>query len=155
MTKCWKSIHVSYLFIVLMTISGVNNTTGHAETDTPTGEQGFHFRGIESTTTESFTVEDGWKVRWETEGPSFQLSAYGVITPLYEGQITKPEQIVRSFEIFQPIILANSSNASGTAFHRRGGTFYLNVTTSGPWTIHITTIETTIDYLDVPYTGAP
>jgi hypothetical protein len=141
--------------MLLMTVFAITGTTGFAESDISTSTQEFHFSGNESTATESFTVEDGWEVHWKTEGASFQLSAFGVVTPLYEGSMTETEQIRRSFEVYQPIILADSSKTSGTAFHRRGGTFYLHVITSGPWNIHIITVKTTKDYLDVPYTGAP
>lgn len=139
----------------LLTISAINGAIGHAESDISTSTQEFHFSGKESAATESFTVEDGWEVQWQTEGTSFQLSAFGVVAPLYEGSMTETEQIRRSFEVYQPIILADSSKTSGTAFHRRGGTFYLHVITSGPWTIHIITVRPSKDYLDVPYTGAP
>ena len=115
-----------------------------------------YFKGTDSATTESFTVEDGWEVIWETESTYFQLSAYGVNDPLYKkGTMTEQEQIVRSFEIYQPIILANSSHSSGKASHALGGTFYLKVKASGRWTIHLKAIKPTKDYLDVPYTGAP
>ena len=155
MTTSLKSIHRHALFITLLITIPFNYPAGRAETDPPPVKGEFRFNGVESTTTASFTVEDGWEVHWQTEGSSFQLSAYGVIAPLYEGQMIHPEQIIRSFEIYQPILLANSSEPSGTASHRRGGTFYLNVTASGPWTIRIKTVKPTKDYLDVPYTGAP
>ena len=127
-----------------------------AENSTATTPFERHFKGTDSATTEPFTVEDGWEVHWETKSKSFQLSAFGVNDPLYKkGTMTEREQIVRSFEIYQPLILANSSKSSGTASHPLGGTFYLKVKASGPWTIHLKAVKRTKDYLDVPYTGAP
>ncbi|MCA9470447.1 MAG: hypothetical protein MRJ96_14720 [Nitrospirales bacterium] len=125
-----------------------------AETSSLPSSNDLYFSGNDSTTTQMFTLKDGWEVRWETDSPSFQLSAYGV-ADLYEGNLSQTEQVLRSFEMYEPIILANSADSSGTAFHPLGGTFYLKIIASGPWTIHLKQVKRTKDYLDVPYTGAP
>ncbi len=151
-----------YLGIVVMTLTiGVwpfsgfgNNPSVFAETSSAPTQKDLYFSGNETMITESFTLEDGWEITWETESQSFQLSAFGV-ADLYEGALSETEKVLRSFEMYEPIILANSADSSGKAFHPLGGTFYLKIIASGPWTVHLKPVKRTKDYLDVPYTGAP
>ncbi len=134
---------------------GMSSLQSFAETAGPPSPLIFSFQGTASTTTESFTIHGGWEVIWETESKFFQLSASGVTEAGYSGVMTEQEKILRSFETFEPIVLANSTEPKGKAFHPVGGTFSLKVVASGPWTIHLKAVKRTKDYLDVPYTGAP
>ena len=134
---------------------GIHSSESFAETSHHTTALELQFHGTNSSRTELFTIAGGWEVSWETDSKPFQLSAYGVTEAGYRGIMSEQEQILRSFETFQPIILANSTELKGTAFHRVGGTFYLKVVSSGSWTIHLKAVKRTRDYLDVPYTGAP
>ena len=147
---------ISFILLHLLIIFGTSTSSFSRETSQATGHtMQLHFSGMGSTETEQFTIEGGWEVLWETESESFQLSAYGVTDPGYRGVMTEQEQILRSFETFQPIVLANSTESKGKAFHRVGGVFYLKIVTTGSWTIHLRSVKRTKDYLDVPYTGAP
>ena len=154
-SKRHLGIVVSTLALAAWTVfSFGNHPSLYAETSLAPLLTDLHFSGNEPATTDTFTLEDGWEVTWKTESDSFQLSAYGVAN-LYEGVLSETEQVLRSFEVFEPIILANSADSSGTAFHPLGGTFYLKIVASGPWTVHLKPVKRTKDYLDVPYTGAP
>ena len=113
------------------------------------------FTGTGPEKTQLFTVEDGWKIQWETESPTFKLSAHGSARRPYVGPTNEREEILRWFEVLEPIVLANTTNQQGTAVHPLGGTFYLKIVATGPWRIRLETIKDTKDYLDVPYTGAP
>ena len=113
------------------------------------------FTGTGPETTRLFTVEDGWKIQWETESPTFKLSAHGSARRPYVSSSNEREKILRLFEATQPIVLANTTNPKGTAIHPLGGTFYFTVIAKGPWRIDLKTFRDTKDYLDVPYTGAP
>jgi len=113
------------------------------------------FTGTGPTKTRLFSVEDGWEIRWETESPAFKLSAHGSARRPYVGPTNKRDEVLRWFEVLEPIVLANTSKTHGTASHPLGGTFYLRIVANGPWSIHLKTVKDTKDYLDVPYTGAP
>ena len=113
------------------------------------------FTGTGPVQTEHFTVEDGWKIRWETESSSFKLSAHGSARRPYVGPTNEREEVLRWFETIHPIVLANSTETTGTAEHPFGGSFYLKIVADGPWRIDLKTRPDTKDYLDVPYTGAP
>ena len=129
----------------------VQETAEH--TKTPNVEMTFIGTGSEET--EPFTVADGWKIQWETKSPSFKLSAHGTAQRPYIGSTNEREKILQWFESVQPIVLANTNDSKGIAFHPFGGTFYLKIVANGPWSIYLKTIPDTKDYLDVPYTGAP
>ena len=113
------------------------------------------FTGTGSQKTQLFTVKDGWELRWKTESPTFKLSAHGSARRPYVGPTNERDEVLRWFEVLEPIVLANTTTQQGTAFHPLGGTFYLKIVANGPWSIHLKTIKDTKDYLDVPYTGAP
>ncbi len=114
-----------------------------------------NFSGTGSEETRPFTVKDGWEIQWETEAPSFKLSAHGSAQRPYISETTEREDILRWFERLEPIVLANTTKKKGTAVHPLGGTFYFKVVANGPWEVHLKTFKDTKDYLDVPYTGAP
>ncbi len=113
------------------------------------------FSGMGSEETEAFMVKDGWEIQWETESPSFKLSAHGTAQRPYIGSTNEREKVLRWFESVQPIVLANTTDSQGKAYHPFGGTFVLKIVADGPWRIHLKTIPDNKDYLDVPYTGAP
>ncbi len=113
------------------------------------------FTGSGPGETKVFTVADGWKIQWKTDSPSFKLSAHGSARRPYVGPTSERDAILRQFETVHPIVLANTTKTNGTAVHPLGGTFYFTILADGPWSIHLTTIKDTKDYLDVPYTGAP
>ncbi len=113
------------------------------------------FEGSGSGITKTFTVEDGWKITWEAESPSFRLIAHGSARRPYSGPTSERDRVVQWFETVEPIVLVNSLDSKGEAFHPYGGTFYLKILAKGPWSLSLTTVKDTKDYLDVPYTGAP
>ncbi len=113
------------------------------------------FKGSGPADTQTFTVDDGWQVEWKTTSPGFKLSAHGSSKRPYIGAMNERDVILQQFETQHPILLANTTEITGTAFHPWGGTFYLRVMANGLWTITLHTIKDTKDYLDVPYTGAP
>ena len=113
------------------------------------------FEGSGTQTTKLFTVEDGWKIDWETESPTFKLLAHGSANRPYSAPQSERDKVLKFFETVQPIVLANSTESKGQAFHPHGGTFYLKILAKGPWTLRLITVKDTKDYLDVPYTGAP
>ena len=128
---------------------------GATETQKETSSVEITFSGTGPGETKSFTVQDGWKIQWETESPTFRLSAHGTARRPYVGATNERDEILRRFEAIQPIILANTTDSRGTAFHPLGGTFHLVIEANGSWRIHLKTFKDTKDYLDVPYTGAP
>ncbi len=151
--KRWSAIiiMIATAFTYLEMSNAAQETT--EQTETANIEMTFSGRGSEET--EPFTVKDGWKIQWETESPSFKLSAHGSAQRPYVGSTNEREKILQWFESVQPIVLANTSDSKGTAFHPFGGTFFLKIVADGQWSIYLKTIPDTKDYLDVPYTGAP
>ena len=113
------------------------------------------FRGSGTHTTNLFTVEDGWKISWETDSPSFKLTAHGTAQRPYTGPTNDREKVLQWLETVQPIVLADTTEPKGHAFHPFGGKFYLKILAKGAWVLHLTTVKDTKDYLDVPYTAAP
>ena len=150
--KGWK------IFILLILLLAPNFLEmSRAATENPEKASVFEmtFTGIGPKKTQFFTVEDGWKIWWETESPTFKLSAHGSAQRPYNGPTSKRDNVLRWFEILEPIVLVNTTETTGTAVHPFGGTFYLKIVADGPWRIDLKTIPDTKDYLDVPYTGAP
>ena len=99
------------------------------------------FTGTGPEKTQQFTVENGWKIRWETESPTFKLSAHGSARRPYVGPTNEREEVLRWFKTIQPIVLANTTNRHGTAIHPLGETFHLKIVVNGPWSIHLKTIK--------------
>ena len=146
------------VFIIMILLLAFNfPEISKAATKNPEKASGLEmtFTGTGSGETGRFTVEDGWKIRWETESSSFKLSAHGSARRPYVGPANERDEVLRWFETMHPIVLANTTKATGTAEHPIGGTFYLKIVADGPWRIDLKTIPDTKDYLDVPYTGAP
>ncbi len=143
--------------MVFLTFHSLELTQAATEKTLPTKASAFEmtFTGTGPTKTQRFTVNDGWKIQWETESPTFKLSAHGSARRPYNGPTNEREEILRWFEVLEPIILANSTKHQGKAVHPLGGTFYLKIVATGPWRVHLKTFKDTKDYLDVPYTGAP
>ena len=145
------------MIMITSTFNSLDISIAAQETTDHTNTQNIEmtFSGTGSEETEAFIVKDGWKIQWETESPSFKLSAHGTAQRPYIGQTNEREEVLRWFESVQPIVLANTTDSKGTAFHPFGGTFFLKIVANGPWSIYLKTIPDTKDYLDVPYTGAP
>ena len=149
--------NVWLLIILLLTLSSLETSQASTEEGNPekTAATEITFTGAGPEETRTFSVEDGWKIEWETESPPFKLSAHGTAQRPYIGSTNEREKILQWFESVQPLVLANTFDTNGTAYHPLGGTFYLKIVADGPWRIHLQTIPDTKDYLDVPYTGAP
>ena len=145
------------IIIMILLLAFNSLDMSKAATDNPEKALVFEmtFTGTGPQKTRLFSVEDGWKIRWETESPTFKLSAHGSARRPYVGPTNEREEVLRWFEATQPIVLANSTSKHGTAVHPLGGTFYLKIVANGQWSIHLKTIKDTKNYLDVPYTAAP
>ena len=142
-------------FFLTWIFLGVSHASdSHAQDETPSSVE-LVFRGSGAHTTKLFTVEDGWEIKWETESPSFKLLAHGTASRPYTGPTNEREKVLQWFEAVKPIVLANTTESMGHAFHPFGGTFYLKILAKGSWVLHLTAVKDTKDYLDVPYTGAP
>jgi hypothetical protein len=143
------------IIIVLLTFNSLEMSRAATENPENVSVVELTFTGTGSGKTQLFTVEDGWKIQWETESPTFKLSAHGSARRPYAGPTNEREEILRWFEVLEPIVLANTTNQHGKAVHPLGGTFYLKIVATGAWRIRLKTFKDTKDYLDVPYTGAP
>lgn len=148
----WKTL---IIIIPLLASNSLEISKAASEDPTKTSVVEMAFTGTGSGKTQLFTVEDGWKIQWETESPTFKLSAHGSARRPYVGPTNEREEILRWFEVLEPIVLANTTNQHGKAVHPLGGTFYLKIVATGAWRIRLKTFKDTKDYLDVPYTGAP
>src|SRR4029079_4760636 len=71
--------------------------------------------GNEATRSESFTVQPGWQIVWQTEGTRFAVAVRGD-----QDLGTLVNQTVPS---------------SGVASSSAGGRFHLEITATGPWTL--------------------
>jgi len=149
-----KALITIILLLAFNTLEMSKAATGIEGSEKPSPLE-ITFTGIGSTKTRLFTVEDGWKLQWETESPTFKLSAHGSARRPYHGPTNERDEVLRWFEVLEPIVLANTTNQHGTAVHPLGGTFYLKIVATGRWRIQLKTFKDTKDYLDVPYTGAP
>ena len=118
--KPWKTFAIMLLWLAFnfLEISG-------AATENPEKASDFEmtFTGIGPKKTEFFTVEDGWKIWWETESPAFKLSAHGSAQRPYNAPTSKRDNVLRWFEILEPIVLANTTETTGTAVHPLGEPF--------------------------------
>ena len=148
---------ISILIILLLVLPAGEVLWATDKSDDPEKNSSVElmFKGTGSVETKTFTVEDGWKIEWKTESPTFKLSAHGSSRRPYVGETTEREEALRWFERLEPIVLANTTKTRGSAVHPLGGTFYFKVVANGPWEVHLKTFKDTKDYLDVPYTGAP
>ena len=149
-----KTFIIMNLFLLFISVEWSQAAT-EDKISKPSPALEMEFSGTGSMTTRTFMVEDGWKIRWETESPTFKLSAHGSAKRPYVGQTNERDESLRWFETRQPIVLANTTDQHGTAVHPLGGTFYFTIVAGGPWRIDLKTFKDTKDYLDVPYTGGP
>ena len=152
--KPWNTF---FIIVLWLTFNGFELSHAATEKGNPAkiSTLKMTFTGTGPKKTELFTVEDGWKIEWETESPIFKLSAHGSARRPYVSPTNEREEVLRWFEVLEPIVLANTTNQHGTAIHPLGGTFYLKIVATGSWHIQLKTFKDTKDYLDVPYTGAP
>lgn len=72
-----------------------------------------------SRNTRPFTVKDRWEIRWDTKAPGIAISIRTIEGKLAQG--------------------GSSATAPGTgeSFQAKGGTYYLDVSAMGEWTISI------------------
>jgi hypothetical protein len=84
----------------------------------PAGSTVLHFAGNGDRTTDSFSVRQGWAIRWESTAPHFAFAIGG------------DRDFGKVIDVDQP--------GSGTTSPTGAGTFYLAVTSDGPWTIDVT-----------------
>ena len=150
----WETFIIMNLFLLVISVEW-SQAEAEDKISPSSPDLEMSFSGSGSMTTRTFTVEDGWKIRWEAESPSFKLSAHGSAKRPYVGPTNERDESLRWFETRQPIVLANTTDQHGTAVHPLGGTFYFTIVASGPWKIDLKTFKDTKDYLDVPYTGGP
>jgi len=150
-----KGWNVFIIMILLLAFNFLEMSRAATKNPEKTSVLEMTFTGTGSEETGRFTLEDGWKIQWETESSSFKLSAHGSAQRPYVGPANERDEVLRWFETMHPIVLANTTQKTGTAAHPVGGTFYLKIVADGPWRIDLKTIPDTKDYLDVPYTGAP
>lgn len=150
-----KTRNAFFIIILLLAFNSLEMSRAASEDPTKATVVEMTFTGTGPEKTPPFTVDDGWKIEWETESPTFKLSAHGSARRPYVGPTNEREEILRWFEVLEPIVLANTTNQHGKAAHPLGGTFYLKIVATGPWRIQLKTFKDAKDYLDVPYTGAP
>jgi hypothetical protein len=75
------------------------------------------FSGTGNMSTPAFTVADGWEIQWTTEGNRFQVAARGA------------ENLV--------VVVKRTEPGGGSTFPQGRGTFRLQVSAKGPWTITV------------------
>lgn len=83
----------------------------------PEGATVVEFTGTADDVTESFTVRDGWRIRWSTSGEYLRISIRGDRNFGTVVDVEQPDTGVTS----PPI----------------GGTFHLEIAGAGPWTIAV------------------
>ncbi|MCI0582590.1 MAG: hypothetical protein L0227_06790 [Chloroflexi bacterium] len=83
----------------------------------PEGATVAEFSGNASQTTASFTVRGSWQIRWNSTGGGFAMAIVGD----------------RNFGT----IINETEAAEGVSTPTTGGTFHLEITAGGPWTVTI------------------
>lgn len=86
-----------------------------ASTDQPTV---FSESSTGSKRTRPFTVEGSWELRWTTSG--------GILVVLHK----------RTGELVDAIAQTQKAGP-GASFHPTGGTYYLDITAAGDWTVSV------------------
>jgi hypothetical protein len=84
----------------------------------PPGSTVASFTGDANQITTSFTVRDGWAINWQSSGSSFAFAIKG--------------------DRDYGTVVNNAGPGSGITSPAGSGTFHLEVTAVGPWTIDIT-----------------
>lgn len=84
----------------------------------PPGSTLAAFGGQGSETTATFQVREGWGIQWESKGTQFAFAIQG------------DRDFGKVIDINEP--------SNGVTSPTGAGTFYLEVTANGPWTISIT-----------------
>jgi hypothetical protein len=75
------------------------------------------FSGDGNQTTADFTVGEDWEIRWHNEGNQFEMILVGPTS--------------------SRALMARSEPGSGTTVPRGSGTFHLEITAEGAWTVTI------------------
>lgn len=83
----------------------------------PPGSIVAEFSGTGNQTTDAFQVREGWQIQWANSGPSFAFAITGD----------------RDFGT----VIDQREPASGVTSPVGGGTFRLEISADGPWTISI------------------
>jgi hypothetical protein len=81
--------------ILLLAFNSLEMSRAATEIPEKTSVFEMTFTGTEAEKTRTFTVEDGWKIRWETEPPTFKLTAHGSTRRPYVGPTNEREEILR------------------------------------------------------------
>jgi hypothetical protein len=83
----------------------------------PPGSAIARFAGSGDDTTETFSVRGGWRIAWESSGEEFAIAIRG------------DEDLGRVAEVHEP--------ANGVTSPAGQGTFYLEITAAGAWSVTI------------------
>lgn len=75
------------------------------------------FSGEGDVTTDAFAVEEGWEIRWQTQGSRFEMA-------LRQGDSSRT-------------LMSREGPGSGTTVPRGSGSYQLVITAEGPWTVQV------------------
>jgi hypothetical protein len=87
----WKTFITMVLCLMFMSVEWSKAAT-EVKISEPSSALEMTFSGTGSKKTRLFTVEDGWKIVWETESPTFKLSAHGSARRPYVGPTNEREE---------------------------------------------------------------
>lgn len=115
----WRPIAVVIVLIVVVAIGAYWLFTRGpgARLVSPAGSTVAQFRGSGDRITEAFSVREGWSIHWENTGDRF---AFAISGDRDLGTVVEQEE-----------------PASGVTSPVGGGTFRLEITAEGPWSVRI------------------
>jgi hypothetical protein len=100
-----------------------------APTKPPTWTSVQTFKGSGSKKTQTFTVGDNWRLKWTCDPASFGGSSFNVIIEVDNADGSYADLPVNT--------MCKPGNTSDTSYEATGGTYLLNVTSEGDWSIEI------------------
>lgn len=107
------------IFIGVMWMSPIEVASSAEMTQSAAGDV-IHLSGSGWTTTQPFTIKDGWEIQW---GSSKRIQV-----SVYKSRNT----------IIEKLLLVNSpTGGSGKSFHPNPGHYYLDIRSFGDWVITI------------------
>ena len=113
----WLVVSVIVLIAAVAGLSLYLSGGTHAPATDPTRAVSTEFRGHGDETTDTFEVDRGWRILWETTGRAFQFAITGD----------------RDFGT----VIDRDGPGSGVTSPVGAGTFRLEITARGPWSIQI------------------